>query len=178
MEENKQDNRISKIEKYLLDPERTVFEMLSDFEGSIEEIKKALSGVDIEELKTLKGVDGKTPTKGEDYFTDEELDSIEEFILDRIPVVGKDLPSTDQINAYIDRKVSKIPRIKGEKGDNGKDGKNGNDGSPDTAIDIIKKIRSLDKNQGLQLDDIRGLNKKISLLNLLLKNPQAKSSSL
>ena len=51
------------------------------------------------------------------------------------------------------------------KGNPGTPGKPGKDGSPDSAIDILKKIRSLDKNQGLQLNDIRGLSKKIALLN-------------
>lgn len=163
--ENQTNNRVSRIEEFLLDPEKTLFELLEEFGGSVEEIKNALSQIDVANLETLKGEDGKTPERGVDYFTDEDLDNIEAFILDRIPVVGEDVPSAKQVNEYIDKKVAKIPRVKGDKGNPGTPGKPGKDGSPDSALDIIKKLRSLDKNQGLQLNDIRGLVKKINLLN-------------
>lgn len=163
--ENQTNNRVSRIEEFLLDPEKTLFELLEEFGGSVEEIKNALSQIDVANLETLKGEDGKTPERGVDYFTDEDLDNIEAFILDRIPVVGEDVPSAKQVNEYIDKQVAKIPRVKGDKGTPGKPGKPGKDGSPDSALDIIKKLRSLDKNQGLQLNDIRGLVKKINLLN-------------
>ena len=166
MEQEKQTkNRVSRIEEFLLDPEKTLFELLEEFGGSVEEIRNALSQIDVANLETLKGEDGKTPERGVDYFTDEDLDNIEAFILDRIPVVGEDVPSAKQVNDYIDKQVAKIPRVKGDKGNPGTPGKPGKDGSPDSAIDILKKIRSLDKNQGLQLNDIRGLSKKIALLN-------------
>ena len=166
MEQEKQkNNRVSRIEEFLLDPEKTLFELLEEFGGSVEEIRNALSQIDVANLETLKGEDGKTPERGVDYFTDEDLDNIEAFILDRIPVVGEDVPSAKQVNEYIDKQVAKIPRVKGDKGNPGTPGKPGKDGSPDSAIDILKKIRSLDKNQGLQLNDIRGLSKKIALLN-------------
>ena len=163
--ENQTNNRVSRIEEFLLDPEKTLFELLEEFGGSVEEIKNALSQIDVANLETLKGEDGKTPERGVDYFTDEDLDNIEAFILDRIPVVGEDVPSAKQVNEYIDKQVAKIPRVKGDKGNPGTPGKPGKDGSPDSALDIIKKLRSLDKNQGLQLNDIRGLVKKINLLN-------------
>lgn len=165
MEQEKQTNRVSRIEEFLLDPEKTIFELLEEFGNSVEEIRNALSQVDVANLETLKGEDGKTPERGVDYFTDEDLDNIEAFILDRIPVVGEDVPSPKQVNEYIDKQVAKIPRVKGDKGNPGTPGKPGKNGSPDSALDIIKKLRSLDKNQGLQLNDIRGLSKKIALLN-------------
>lgn len=164
-QENQTKNRVSRIEEFLLDPEKTLFELLEEFGGSVEEIRNALSQIDVANLETLKGEDGKTPERGVDYFTDEDLDNIEAFILDRIPVVGEDVPSAKQVNEYIDKQVAKIPRVKGDKGNPGTPGKPGKDGSPDSALDIIKKLRSLDKNQGLQLNDIRGLSKKIALLN-------------
>lgn len=165
MEQEKQTSRVSRIEEFLLDPEKTIFELLEEFGNSVEEIRSALSQVDVSNLETLKGEDGKTPERGVDYFTDEDLDNIEAFILDRIPVVGEDVPSPKQVNEYIDKQVAKIPRVKGDKGNPGTPGKPGKNGSPDSALDIIKKLRSLDKNQGLQLNDIRGLSKKIALLN-------------
>lgn len=164
-QENQTKNRVSRIEEFLLDPEKTLFELLEEFGGSVEEIKNALSQIDVANLETLKGEDGKTPERGVDYFTDEDLDNIEAFILDRIPVVGEDVPSAKQVNEYIDKQIAKIPRVKGDKGNPGTPGKPGKDGSPDSALDIIKKLRSLDKNQGLQLNDVRGLSKKIALLN-------------
>ena len=91
--------------------------MLEEFGGSVEEIRNALSQIDVANLETLKGEDGKNPReRGVDYFTDEDLDNIEAFILDRIPVVGEDVPSAKQVNEYIDKQVAKIPRVKGDKG--------------------------------------------------------------
>lgn len=157
-------DRIALIERYLLDPEKTILEMLNDFGGSIEEIKRALADVDLATLETLRGEDGITPVRGVDYMTDEDIDAFEAFILDRMPVLGVDVPEVEQVNTYIDAKVAKIPRIKGDKGEKGTAGTNGKNGSPDSPKDILEKLRSLPKNQGLQIKDVRGLSSKITQL--------------
>lgn len=157
-------DRIALIERYLLDPEKTILEMLNDFGGSIEEIKRALADVDLATLETLRGEDGITPVRGIDYMTDEDIDAFEAFILDRMPVLGEDVPDVEQVNTYIDEKVAKIPRIKGDKGEKGTAGTNGKNGSPDSPKDILEKLRSLPKNQGLQIKDVRGLSSKITQL--------------
>ena len=36
----KQTSRVSRIEEFLLDPEKTIFELLEEFENSVEENKK------------------------------------------------------------------------------------------------------------------------------------------
>lgn len=160
-----QDERVSRIEEFLLDPEKTVFEMLEEFSGSLEEIRQAFSGLNISELEQLRGEDGYTPVRGVDYMTDADIDAFEAFILDRMPILGVDVPNVEQVNDYIDRQVAKIPRIKGDKGNPGKNGKDGKDGSPDSPKDILTKLRSLGKNQGLQISDIRGLANRMSFLN-------------
>ena len=92
MEQEKQTkNRVSRIEEFLLDPEKTLFELLEEFGGSVEEIRNALSQIDVANLETLKGEDGKTPERGVDYFTDEDIDKIEAFNLDRIPDVIREI---------------------------------------------------------------------------------------
>lgn len=170
VEESAGNDRVALIEKYLLDPEKTIFEMLADFGDSVEEIRTAFKGVDVGKLEMLKGVDGYTPERGVDYMTDADFDVIEEFITERLPVVGVDIPSIDQVNGYIDsktsvipslidEKVAEIPRVKGDKGDRG------DDGSPDSPKEVLEKLRSLGKNQGLMMSDVRGLVSKINLLN-------------
>lgn len=170
VEEPAGNDRVALIERYLLDPEKTIFEMLVDFGDSVEEIRTAFKGVDVGKLEMLKGVDGYTPERGVDYMTDADFDVIEEFITERLPVVGVDIPSIDQVNGYIDsktsvipslidEKVAEIPRVKGDKGDRG------DDGSPDSPKEVLEKLRSLGKNQGLMMSDVRGLVSKINLLN-------------
>lgn len=150
-------SRTQKIEQFLLDPQKVVFESLQEFETALQELLDILSAVDIDKLETLQGEDGKTPVRGVDYFTEEDLQNIEAFIISKIPKVGVELPSRIQVESFISAEIAKIPRIKGDKGDAGKPGKDGNDGSPDTGADIIAKLRALPKNQKLKIADIRGL---------------------
>jgi len=142
-----------------------------------EEIKDSLQGVQavnevfkrIELLKIKgdkgdKGEDGKTPVKGEDYYTPSEVESIKKEVT---PVKGKD---------YFDGKDGKDgesivgprgPRgLKGEKGNDGKSvkgpkGDKGKDGSPDSAYEIRDKLSSLKRNERLDAKYIKNLAKEV-----------------
>lgn len=150
-------SRQQRIEQFLLDPEKTIFQSLEEFQAAVSQLLQIFEGVDIGSLEQLVGEDGKTPVRGEDYFTEEDLRAIEDFIISKIPVVGQDLPSVAQVRTFIANEVAKIPRIKGDKGDPGKPGRDGDDGSPDTPEQIIEKLRSLPKNRRLKISDVRGL---------------------
>lgn len=152
-----QDPRTKRVEDFLLDPDKTIFESITEFERGIEELRGLLEGVDIAELEMIQGADGYTPVRGVDYFTTEDLDGIEAFILANTPTAGVDFPTVVQVEDFIREKVAEVPRIKGDKGDKGAPGKDGRDGSRDTGKDILEKLRKLPKNQGLKIDDVRGL---------------------
>lgn len=151
----------------MLDPEKSIFQSLEEFQAAVEQLLQIFDGVDIGSLEQLVGEDGKTPVRGEDYFTEDDLQAIEDFIVSKIPVIGQDLPSVQQVLDFVQREVAKIPRIKGEDGKSLKysdltpEQKNelrGKDGSPDTPEDIVAKLRSVRKtNQALKITDIRGL---------------------
>lgn len=161
MDENAQ-NRINRIEEFLLDPDKVVFESIEELQNSLNSLLSIFSNVTPEELTTLQGY---TPQIGVDYFTEEDLDQIEQFILERLPVEGLDYPSVQEVQEYINTELAKIPRIKGdrgEKGAKGQDGKDGKNGSPDTPLEIIEKINSIG---GIKTKSVKGLQSKIKLLN-------------
>lgn len=149
-------DRQKKIEAFLLDPEKTIFETITQFEGAVTTLTDILSRVDLDTLDKLQGADGKTPVRGVDYFNEEDIQAFQDFILSKIPTIGVDLPSVQQVEDFVRNEVAKIPRIKGDKGDSIK-GDPGKDGSPDSGADIVKKLRALGKNQMLNIGDIRGL---------------------
>ena len=151
-------NRKDRIEDFLLNPDKVIFEMLDELGVAVKQLKK----IDIENIEKLIGKDGKTPEKGIDYMTQEEINKLEIFIRDKLPKKDADYPSIETTITIIEEKMSQLRDeslkiIKDIKPETGKSGKDGKDGSPDTPTDIIKKIRSLDKNQGLKIKDIRGL---------------------
>jgi hypothetical protein len=147
-----------------------------------EEIKDSLQGVQavnevfkrIELLKIKgdkgdKGEDGKTPVKGEDYYTPSEVESIKKEVT---PVKGKD---------YFDGKNGKDgesivgPRglrgLKGDKGDSikgpkGDRGDKGDSGSPDTPYEIRDKLSSLRRNERLDAKYIKNLDKQVGSLKI------------
>jgi hypothetical protein len=156
--QNKPQGRTQRIEQFLLDPEKVIFESLEEFQVAVAELLDIFATVNIEELEKIQGQDGYTPKRGKDYFTEADLNSFEKYILDRMPKAGVDYPTRIEMIEGIRKQVAAIPRIKGDKGDDGEPGEKGKDGSPDTALDIVKKIRSLkNTNQGLKITDVRGL---------------------
>jgi hypothetical protein len=155
--------RQQKIEEFLLNPDKTIFKSLEDFNEAIKYIQSLLGNLDLNDLEKIQGVEGKTPELGVDYLTNEDLDKIDQFINDRINASWSSYPTPAQINTTIENKVAsevaKIPRVKGEPGTPGKPGTNG---SPDTAEQMIEKFRSLPKNKKLTIADIRGLQNELS----------------
>lgn len=172
-ENNKQPNnavvektRTQRIEEFLLNPDKVVFESIEEFQVAVRQLLDIFNAVDLASLERLEGKDGYTPKRGVDYFTEEDLQGIEQFILSKVPKIGVDLPTVAQVEQYVRDQVAKIKVVKGEDGksltfddltDEQKDELRGKDGSPDSGLDIIKKLRSVGKNQMLQIDDIRGL---------------------
>jgi len=158
--------RTQRIEEFLLDPEKVIFESLEEFEQATQELLDILSGVDVEQLEKIEGQDGYTPVRGKDYFTQQDLESFEQFILDKMPREGIDYPTRVQVTESIRKQIADVSRSiaqqvaqipAGEPGEQGVPGKNG---SPDSAQDIVKKIRSLkNTNQALKIGDVRGLRK-------------------
>lgn len=163
-ENNQQNNRVKKVENFLLDPEKVTFESLEEFKIALDTLIPLLQGVNLAELETLQGEDGYTPVRGVDYMTDDDINALETFILSRMPVAGVDYATLQTTIQLVKDEVAKIPRIKGDRGETGARGKDGKDGSPDTGADIMRKIRALGKNQGLQIKDIRGLQGRLDLL--------------
>lgn len=162
---NGENERIKRIEEFLLDPERALFTTLEEFRTLIAEILPVISKIDFATLETLKGEDGKTPRRGVDYMTQADIDALEAFILSKMPRADVDFASIEATEAFIKSEIAKIPRVKGDKGDPGTPGRPGKDGSPDSGADILRKLRDLGKNQGLQIKDIRGLENRIKLYN-------------
>lgn len=78
------------------------------------------------------GKDGKTPIKGVDYYTDEEIASIKEEIAKEVTVgaKGEDGKSAYQIALDEGFEGSETDWLASLKGKDGKDGINGTDGKP------------------------------------------------
>lgn len=165
--QNQDNGRMKKIERFLFDQEAAIFESIEELNSALATINEAIAGLDLASLEMLPGENGKTPVRGEDYFTDEDVAALQRFIEDRLPRPGFDFPTLEQMRERIDAAVSKIPRVKGDKGEPGKagrDGKDGKNGSPDTGLDIIAKIRSVKGNQMLKTKDVRGLDGRLAFL--------------
>ena len=164
----KEKTRINKIEDFLLNPDKVIFETMEELKNATEVLLPVLGKMNTEELTMLRGEDAETPERGVDYMSPEDLEAIEDFILERLPEEGVDFPSPIMVENYINARVAKMPNKVGDKGKPGKPGNPGEDGSPDTGAEILSKIRSLSKNQGLKMKDVRGLENKIKEFNDLL----------
>lgn len=168
------ESRARRIEEFLLDPEKVLFESIQEFKEATDIILPFLQQIDPENLETIVGEDGYTPQRGVDYMTDADLDLFEEFILSITPVAGVSFPTIEQTQEYIAERVSLIPRVKGRDGksftysdltDEQRAELKGRDGSADSGAEILGKLRGLGKNQGLKMKDIRGLEGKVRFLN-------------
>lgn len=162
---NTETDRIKRVEDFLLDPERALFTTLEEFRAAVNEMLPVIRAIDLNTLATLRGEDGITPQRGKDYMTADDISALEAFILSKMPQTDVDYPSVQATEAFINFQIAKIPRIKGDRGEPGRPGTPGSNGSPDTATDIIRKLRTLGKNQKLQIDDIRGLEERIRIYN-------------
>ena len=111
-----------------------------NYYGKIEETDTLIGnmgvGVDYYKGETgaqgIPGKDGKTPIKGVDYYTDEEIASIKEEIAKEVTVgaKGEDGKSAYQIALDEGFEGSETDWLASLKGKDGKDGINGTDGKP------------------------------------------------
>lgn len=159
--------RIQKIEQFLLDPDKALFESIEELAESLAQIQTLLSGVDLGALEQIQGIDGVTPKRGIDFMNEEDLSGFESFILSKIPKEGVNYPSISQVEEFIKSQVATIPRIKGDPGKDGSPGTPGRNGSPDSPAKILEKIRSLGRNQGIQISDVRGLRSSLNAIPVL-----------
>lgn len=83
-----QENKANKLKAFATSPELAIFDMLDEINSKLEVAVKALDGLDLSEVDSIKG---ETPEKGKDYFTDDELEQIKELIkAETLPVKGID----------------------------------------------------------------------------------------
>jgi hypothetical protein len=133
----------------------------------------------------LKGKDGSTPIKGVDYFTDEEIQNLVELIKEAVtPILGVDYFTEEDEQALIEKVKASIEAPKnGKPGKNGKTPKKGEDYFTEDDIktiaevvvdlvleqlpepklpngkELLKILRKLPKENGLQIKDVYGLQK-------------------
>lgn len=162
MDENQQQNRVQLAEDFVLNPEKVLFQLVSDFQETIGSLQSQFEGVDPAALETLKGADGYNPERGVDYMTDADLEALEQFIIERLPVLGQDIATREQTEAMVKKYVGKIPSIKGDKGKPGVNGKDGKDGSPDTPAQVYEKIKGK-----LKIADVKNLKPQLDRIGSL-----------
>lgn len=149
--------------------------------GKLDELKPSETQKTAQEamsafVQMLKGDPGKTPVKGEDYLTESEIEQIKKDIT---PVRGIDYedgkPGNDGYSPvkgvdYNDGKDGVTPdkqeiinkilsSIEVPKSIPGKPGKPGRDGSPDTGLEIAKKLTELKGEDRLDVESLKGLDK-------------------
>jgi hypothetical protein len=143
--------------------DKTEFDVLKELSSTSDALKtiaKAVQNVDFEDLDEIKGEPGKTPEKGKDYFTPEEIKNFKEEIT---PVKGKDYNDgkdgkdgkDGERGPKGDKGLSGIDGNDGKDGKEGKPGKNGKDGSPDTPEQIVEKITSLEGGKRLSYKSLK-----------------------
>lgn len=170
--DKKQQKRIESAKNFQIDPELTIFDELQDINDNIEDLAESLSTIDLsklEQLKGDKGEDGKTPKKGIDYHTKDELDSFAKLIQSRIKV-----PTVDEVATAV---LPRATPIKGKhyfdgytpvKGVDYNDGKDGY--TPIKGIDyydgkdailtpqeIVARLATLKDDDRLDIKYIKGL---------------------
>lgn len=83
-----QDNKANKLKAFATSPELAIFDMLDEINTKLTLTTKALEGLDLSEVDSIKG---DSPEKGKDYFTDDELEQIKEIVRAEVtPVKGVD----------------------------------------------------------------------------------------
>ena len=125
----------------------------SQIEFALEKSGKKEIDISFRETKGDKGEDGKTPEKGKDYFTSEEINDFIETIVSQIsvPKDGEDGKSGEDGR---DGKNGRdgVDGKNGLQGIKGEQGEPGERGSPDSGNDIVSKINSLPLNEANMID--------------------------
>lgn len=136
------------------------------------------------------GKDGKTPVKGVDYLTPEEIEAIKEHVKtlvksDLTPVKGRDYFTEPEIRQIAEMARPKLGRdyFNGRHGNDGRDGRDGMDGLPGprgkdgTEIapkDIAAKLNTLKKALKAEVLDLPSVEELIDTVVKELKNPKSK----
>ena len=175
----KNKDRRKRIEDFILNPDKAILEDIDTFAESVDILIEALAKLP-ENIDTIKGEDGKSPIKGEDYLTDAEMDALESWILSLIPKKGEDYDTKEQVREYINEKIDKyVAAVQPPDFDGCRDEitkmvsqmipevveKEEQDTKELTGVDIIKKLRDLPKNSKLNVGDIRGLKPYLEAVN-------------
>jgi len=169
----KNDNKdeLEAIAKVNLDTKNVIKKGNKEVVGAIKELKpREVNGTEvinslIKLFKGDKGDDGKTPQKGVDYFTDEEVENIIKSVLKQIPTPkdGKDGYTPIKGKDYFDGKD-------GIDGINGKDGLDGEDAVVDYDFvikEVVKKLPKIEKKKDKTIKDlVEELKGKISFNDL------------
>ena len=184
----KNDNKdeLEAIAKVNLDTKNVIKKGNKEIVGALKELTpKAINGIKANDLvltllSLLKGENGKTPIKGEDYFTEEEIESFKKEITPKkgedyidgkdgldgyTPKKGKDYFTDKEIKQIIDDILKQIPKPK--------DGLDGDDGK-DAEVDydkilklVIKKLPKIEKPKEKTIEEfIKDLKGKLSFNDL------------
>lgn len=126
------ETKLAKWIQFDKDPRAVTFDELTQITEKLEFIAEKLEPLNLEEASSIEGDDGHSPIKGEDYFTDEELNDIKDEILEEAtPVKGFDY-FTDEEKAEFLKAATPV------KGVDYKDGIDGTNGVAPT-LDEVKK---------------------------------------
>ena len=175
----KNDNKdeLEAIAKVNLDTKNVIKRGNKEVVGAIKELKpREVNGTEvinslIKLFKGDKGDDGKTPQKGVDYFTDEEVENIIKSVLKQIPTPkdGKDGYTPIKGKDYFDGKDGYTP-VKGKDYFDGKDGLDGEDAVVDYDFvikEVVKKLPKIEKKKDKTIKDlVEELKGKISFNDL------------
>ena len=175
----KNDNKdeLEAIAKVNLDTKNVIKRGNKEVVGAIKELKpREVNGTEvinslIKLFKGDKGDDGKTPQKGVDYFTDEEVENIIKSVLKQIPTPkdGKDGYTPIKGKDYFDGKDGYTP-IKDKDYFDGKDGLDGEDAVVDYDFvikEVVKKLPKIEKKKDKTIKDlVEELKGKISFNDL------------
>lgn len=197
-----EENKIDTILEAQLLTQKELLEKLPEKQN----ISIQVEGVEVASIEGAKGDKGeqgeagKTPVKGVDYFTDEDVQEITEKVQKLIkpakdgktPVKGVDYFTDKDVADFIKEVVPLFPKGKdGAKGKDGKDAKidydviaemvlemipkpkDGKDGSPDTPEQIKEKLLKA----GLSFDDLKESSNIKNILDTI-KNLSSKTVSL
>lgn len=159
---------IDLIGQYVEKDPKVAFELLDELGQNLD----SLGGIDLSKVEQLQGKNGTTPEFGKDYFTDEEVTGLEDFITENTSAIGEELAGQLQTalqnaQAQVTEAIASIPEIRDGKDvtkadieavlEKYKDELKGEHGSPDSALEIVEKIKKVKGKKRLAFKNVRGL---------------------
>lgn len=98
------------MQAMMASPDVAIAHMLDEMNKKLDVVTKALEGLDLSEVDSIKG---DSPEKGKDYFTDDELEQIKEIVRAEVtPVKGVDYfdgetPDIEEIINEVLKRINK-----------------------------------------------------------------------